>query len=79
MSAEWYADHYEILRLLRWLHEHEEHGPLEIEHVFDVLEKPWHWDEEYSTMVREQMATGERKDEDIIARGEDAADLEEQR
>jgi hypothetical protein len=49
---EWCADPSEVLRLLRWMHCNDDYGPLEIETVFEVLEKPWHWHDEWLAMER---------------------------
>ncbi len=50
----WCDDTGELLRLLRWMHEDDELGPLEPENFFEVLEKPWHFDAEYNRMLNEQ-------------------------
>ena len=52
----WCADPGECGRLLRWLHEHDDKGPITMATVFEVLEKPWHWDGEYEAMILEQEA-----------------------
>ena len=53
MSAQgyWWYSHGEIFRLLRWL---EERGDLDtVDAAIRVVEKPWHWDDEYEQMCRE--------------------------
>lgn len=51
---EWCASPVECGRLLRWMHGHDELGPIELSTVWEVLEKPWHWNDEYSRMIREE-------------------------
>lgn len=53
---EWCANPSEIARLLRWMHEHDDYGPIDLDTVWEVLEKPWHWDREYSQMCAQQNA-----------------------
>lgn len=53
-GGEWWADCGEIARLLRWLWEEED---IEMAEAIEVVAKPWHWDDEYQEMCREQ---GER-------------------
>jgi hypothetical protein len=50
---EWCSDPVECGRFLRWMHEHDELGPIELETVWCVLEKPWHWTAEYDRMRNE--------------------------
>jgi hypothetical protein len=50
----WCDDPHEILALLRWMHADDELGPLDMDNVFEILEKPWHFDAEYQRMHNEQ-------------------------
>lgn len=60
-AQHWWQDCGEIARLLRWLDKHDEHGPLEVIHCIDIVQKPHHWDAEYQEMCREQ-GTDSRED-----------------
>jgi hypothetical protein len=59
----WCLDPAEILRLLRWMNDDPENGPIDISVAFAVLEKPWHWDEEWKEMDREQRSEREGRSE----------------
>jgi len=76
MSGEWWLDSGEIARLLRWL---EKEDGLDVADCIAIVEKPWHWDTEYSDMCRAQMSDAERRDAEDLAKGEADADSEEQR
>jgi hypothetical protein len=77
-GRDWWQDTGELSALLRWLHKHDEHGPLEVDNCIEIVEKPWHWSEEYAEMCAEADPAAAKTD-DELARGEDEADAEEQR
>jgi len=50
--APWYVDSGEIARLMRHLRDN---GDLrELDDAIRLVEKPWHWTEEYESMCSEQ-------------------------
>ena len=56
----WFDDTAEIARLLRWLTDHERDQPVtELTDIIGVVEKPWHWGNEYEAMLKEQGERGE--------------------
>jgi hypothetical protein len=52
----WCADCREIARLLSWLHNDDQHGPLDVADCICIVETPWRWDTEYQTLCAEQSA-----------------------
>lgn len=58
----WCSDPAEIGRLIRWLRDGDGLAEDELEHVLEILEKPWKWDTEYRDMCRGQPSSVEPPD-----------------